>query len=1657
MTFAEVQQWLITRLAQLLEIAPAAIDRQASFASYGLASFEAVSLSGELESWLGKSLPETLFYDYPTIESLSHYLGEAYPSGDVPSPTAQAAASAQEATVEHSIAIIGIGCRFPGEADTPERFWQLLRNGRDTIIEIPEERWDSNAFYDPDPQTPGKMYTRSGSFLANIDRFDASFFGLSAHEAWRMDPQQRLLLEVVWETLERAGITLAMLDNSATGVFIGMMNNQEYRSLQMRSSDGNHVDDPYLNLGSASSVAAGRISYLFNLKGPALTIDTACSSSLVAVHLACQSLRNAECSLALVGGVHTNLLPENMVNLCKMGMLSPDGRCHTFDASANGFVLGEGCGVVILKRLTDALADGNPILAVIRGSAVNQDGHSNGLTAPNRHSQEAVIRQSLTNAGVAAHEVDYVETHGSGTALGDPIEVDALMTVMSEERRSDHPLLIGSVKTNIGHLAGASGMAGLLKTVLALVHREIPPHLHVQQPNPYIRWHEYPVEIASQLSGWPAHEHPRIAGVSSFGWSGTNAHLILEEAPARPSSPASPGEHLLLLSAKTEAALEQATKQLAAYLQEQPPVPLADIAYTTQVARTPFRYRRAVVCHSNADAFDALTTLNEQKVYSGKQPESPPAIAFLFPGLGEPPGNNFAELYRLEPVFRSTVEQCCAFLQESLDLDLLPLLRRPATPPALQLVSGQATPDLRAMLKRSHHPLAPTEADPLQQTALAQPALFIFEYALASLLQHWGITPTMMLGYSLGEYVVACLAGVFSLEDALTLVARRARLIQQCPPGAMLAVALSPQELAPYLDEQVELAAINASALCVLSGPIATLEQRKKELDALGAISQWVGTMHAFHSTMLAPVREELTVLAHSISLHEPRIPYISNVTGAWITPEQATNAGYWADHMCQTVRFADGITSLLHEQAITILEVGPGQSLRSYVTQHPLYVHTEPMQVFSLFPAPYEQYTVRRSLLTLLGKLWLSGVDINWKALHSNAPRQILPLPTYPFERESYWIAPEQPTASIASPSITTDLKKQVLSDWFYLPGWKQSVPPTIAPVTSISDQEHWLFFLDDEHIGPRLIERLHVPTHNVTLVYCGETFQRQSAARYTLHPRTQADYEELFKALRQENRVPTHIVHLWSLTSPVMDQAIQEDDAALEETLNRGFYSLLFLAQALGNATITDCNLNVISNHLHAITGQEPICPEKATLLGPCRVIVQEYATLHCRSIDILPPETGSRQEGALLDLLAAELRTAPTEQVVAFRGPARWIPSFEPMKLASRSDPVPRLRRGGVYLITGGLGGIGLMLASHLARSLDAKLVLVGRTMLPPRHEWAQILEQQGDVNGTGWKIRQMQQIERQGTELLIVQADVTNEQEMRSVFEQTISTFGTLHGIFHTAGVPGVGLMQFKTAAMAAGVLAPKVQGTRMLTRVLQAAYPALKLDFLALFSSVTSIVAGPGQVDYCAANAFLDAYASSSASCYDTIVSIDWSEWQWNAWEAGLAGYDIESQHFFRTQRQHLGLTEEEGIEALMRILAYPLHHVIVSPQPLQKLMAIGTSLTAHTLLQRTYEPGKKKHARPAHLDTPYVGPRNELERQIVTIWEELLGLTPVGVLDNFFALGGHSLLGMGMMARVRSTFAVNVTLELLFEAPTIAELALHIEDLLIEEIAQLDD
>lgn len=1641
-----IQSWLQEQLAALLGVDPIEIDLDRPFNEYGLASVDAVGLSGELAEMIERPLSPTIIYDYPTIALLARHLA-AYDATTAQDHTEADDHAAQ--SEEEAIAIIGMACRFPGQATTPEAFWQLLSQGRQATTEIPSQRWESEAYYDPSPDVPGKMYTRYGCFLDAIEGFDAHFFGISPREALRMDPQQRLLIEVAWEAIENAGLAMPSLAGSSTGVFIGMMNNYEYSQLQMQQDDDEaYQDDPHFGTGSASSVASGRLAYLFDWQGPTMTVDTACSSSLVSLHLACQSLRKRECTLALVGGVNAILRPETMVNACKMGMLSIDGHCKTFDADADGFVLGEGCGAVILKPLAQARADNNPVLAVIRGSAVNQDGRSNGMTAPNKLAQEAVIRQALARAGVNPWDVSYVEAHGSGTALGDPIEIAALETVFSKGRSAQQPLMVGAVKTNVGHLVGAAGMAGLIKTVLALQHKAIPPHLNLQHINPHVARVQEFTTIPTELRPWSTEQPTRLAGVSSFGWSGTNAHVVLEEAlgveEAHAPATTVPA-HLVVLSAHTETALNKATDNFVAYMQQHPDVSLADLASTLQTSRSPLQHKRMLVCHDREEAITALNERTEKRVFTGISPHTRP-IAFLLPGVGEQSIDLALELYQLEATFRETVDTCCALLKEQANLDLRETIFSAQAPKSPASTNGKTTTfpqkegvDLRRLLDRAPRTIS-ASFERLKQTVMAQPAAFVIEYALARLLEQWGIRPAAMLGYSLGEYVAACLAGVFSLEDALMLVAQRAKMIQSLPAGAMVAVFLSEQEVQPYLMSPICLAAVNAPATCVLAGPIPEIERLEARLTSKEIAHRRLETTHAFHSTMLDPLRERLTRLIEGIALHAPAIPYISNVTGTWITAEQATDPAYWARHMCQTVRFTQGAGVLLQDTNALFLEVGPGQSLSSFVRQHALCARERAGLIFSTLPTAFERQSEYTYLLTTLGKMWLAGAKVAWSGLGAGKQRQHISLPNYPFEHQRYWIdGPHKPRQR----AIAKTRGKRPIPEWFSLPTWKQAV---LAPSQHLAptNETCWLLLLDTWTLGEQIVEHFTREQQTVVTVVPGTAFNKYNDAQYAIRPGKRADYETLFRELQAVGTLPQHIVHLWTVM-PEEDTVTRD----LSEIMELGFYSLFALTQALGDLDLPACQITIISTGMQNVAGNELVCPEKALLIGPCRVIPQEYAMLTCNSIDVALPAHGTSQEAALMRQLLAELTSEPRDSVVALRGNRRWVQNLEPAVLDDQTSTP--WRAGGVYLITGGLGGIGLAIAEHLARNVQARLVLIGRSACPPRHMWEQIVAEAGETASSPVRvIRAIQEMESHGSQVLVLRADVTDEEQMRAVIAQTQATFGALNGVVHAAGVPGMGLLQLKKREQAAQVLAPKVLGTRVLQRVLA----DQSLDFLVLCSSITSITGGgPGQVDYAAASAFLDAYAQRNANEQGMTIAIDWGEWQWNAWETGLAGYDAQTQSFLREHRRRFGISFEEGMEALSRILAARLPHVVVSPQDIQELIALSQSYTAASIRQKEAQ-RIEIHARP-ELATSYIAPRNEAERKMAALWGEQLGIEQVGINDNFFELGGNSLIGMDLIRQIRKMFAItDLPPYMLYEAPTVRLIAQHLAQTHIVDSAE---
>jgi acyl transferase domain-containing protein len=1492
------------------------------------------------------------------------------------------------------IAIIGMACRFPG-ARNLEEYWHILRDGIQAISFLSDEELDP---YGIDVELRSHPnYVKAAPLLDDVESFDVSFFGYTPKEAELMDPQHRLFLELAWEALEIAGYNPATYPRSI-GVYAGARTNTYLYNLISNPEAWKSLGAFEIGLGNDLSFLSGRVAYKLGLRGPAYSVQTACSTGLVAVHLACQSLLIDECQIALAGSVAVNIPQKTGYLYQTGGILSPDGCCRAFDEQAAGTVFGSGAGIVVLKRLEEALADGDRIFAVIKGSAVNNDGLSKAsFTSPSVDGQAEVIAEALLVAGVKPETVSYVEAHGTGTQLGDPIEIRALTKTFRASADKNNFCAIGSVKTNIGHLDAAAGIAGLIKTVLALNHRQLPPSLHYERPNPNIDFANSPFYVNTMLKEWKVDGIPRRAGVSSFGVGGTNAHLILEEAPKAERSGKGRPWHLLMLSAKTPTALETVTANLIGSLKQSREMNLSDVAYTLQVGRGAFDYRRVISC-SDLDHAVSAVEMDPQRVFTGYRAVGELPVVFMFPGGGAQYPNMGYDLYQSEPVFRREVDLCSQILQSQLGEDLREFM---------YARDGQSAAKVNRMKRPS----------------IGLPALFVVEYALARLWMSWGVHPKAMIGHSLGEYVAACLSGIFSLQDALTMVALRGKLFEQLPRGAMLSVPLSEEQVRTLMNGKLSLAAVNGPSQCVVSGPIQDIEEMAHILRGKDLEFRKIQVDVAAHSEMVAPILEPFSEFINTLTLQKPRIPYVSNVTGRWITAEEATDPGYWVRHLRETVRFSEGIAQLFQESDHLFLEVGPGRTLSTLVKLQTCG-QSSPAALGSM-RHPNEPQSDVAYLLTTLGKLWLEGVNIDWPAFYADERRRRVPLPTYPFERQRYWVepAPDRPLTQ----GQTSKGKNSNLADWFYVPSWKRTPFPQLTDHSDRSSD--WLVFIDECGIGSLVVDRLRQADHNVVIVKAGDKFQKIENDTYLIDPSASEDYEAVLQSLQEEGRNPNRIIQLWG----VMTEGIQPGRAFFQKAQIYGYYSLLFLAWALVKTSRSDLvQVEVVSNHMQEVNGEVPF-PEKATLLGPCISISQEHPNIVCRSIDLAAPQTGGLQLETLADHLIAELQNPSPDPIIAYRGKHRWVRHYEPCPLMESTSAIRSFRQNGVYLITGGLGGVGFILAEYLTKTVQARLILTGRSPFPDRDRWAQWLRDHGEEDEISRKILRIQALEQEGAEVLTANINVADEKEMELLVAQIYGRFGQLNGVFHAAGVTsGPSIYRALTEvgpSESESQFEPKVHGVYVLEKVLQ----GKPVDFCLLLSSNAAVLGGLGFVAYAAANQFMDAFASSR----DKTVSPAWLSANWDPWPEATKQYtDV------KTSIDRYTMTQPESEEALRRAVCMVAGgQVVVSTGNLPSRLDLWVK--RKNVLDNSSagnESSSTFHQRP-RLQISYVAPRNEVERTIAGVWRQVLGIQQIGIYDNFFDLGGHSLLVTQVVGRLRDAFQIDLPLSQLFNFPTVSDLA----------------
>jgi acyl transferase domain-containing protein len=1508
------------------------------------------------------------------------------------------------------IAVVGMGCRLPGGVNNPAEYWQFLRDGGSGVVRVPADRWDADAYYSDDYSVPGTICNREGGFLTHWQpaEFDAEFFGISPREAAAIDPQQRLLLEVAWEALENAGITPQQVRRTQTAVFVGLTANDYASGLAatLRRED----IDQYIPFGNASNFAAGRLSYFLGLQGPAMVIDTACSSSLVAIHLACQSLRRRESDNALAAGVNLLLRPENNIACSRAGMLAPDGLCKTFDAAADGYVRREGCGVVVLKRLADAVRDGDHIAALVRGSAVNNDGRSSGLTAPSGPAQRAVIAAALAAAAVEPAAIDYFEAHGTGTALGDPIEVGALAGVLAAGRAADQPLLLGSVKTNIGHLEAAAGIAGLIKVVLSLGHGVIPPHLHLSRPNPHIPWAELAVAVPTQLTPWPERGRRRLAGVSSFGFSGTNAHVVLEQAPERAGVGSGPDRsaQVLCLSAKGPDPLRRLAGQYAATLREgrwSEPAELADLCFTANAGRSHFGHRLAAWGTTAAELSEAVGAFAEGVSHPGLaagvvRPGNRPAVAFLFPGQGTG-GESWvgAELYRSSPSFRRAYDRCAAACGRAGAV---------VVPPGEPPVSGSS-----------------------------QATRFALGWALSELWRSFGVVPAAVLGHSLGEYAAACAAGAFSPEDGAALVSARGVLMAGLPDdGEMVAVGASAEAVGESLAEAggwLAIAAVNGPRQTVVSGPRALMRAWVEARRAEGLACRRLESERAYHSAAIDPILDQLEAAAGRVRFLAPQATVVSGLAGAAVAGRELGRCSYWRRQAREPVQFAAAAAALLATGCEAFVEVGAGGALTGLARGVGASSGVGEASGGTWVQSLREGLGEWRSLAEAAGRLYAAGVAIDWRGWDRDYRRRRVVLPTYPFQRQPFWFEitsadPEGrsgPTARANDARSGREDGEHVGVDWTYRLVWEprtleDAYPgPGLPPVAG-----RWIILADRQGRGDELARRLDGQGSVCWIVRASDRFRKTGDREYALDASQPDDFRRLFEEIERDGSDCLGIVHLWSLDAPLPDG---EATFWLDRANALGCASALHMVQAMtGGGTRRTTRLWLVTRGAHRI-GPAAGAPalSQASLWGFGRVVALEHPEVWGGLIDLEPNEAVSE-----MDTLHRELAAAQLESGVAFRGGCRHVARLRRWQTSSGPAGPFRADAEKSYLITGGLGSLGLRVATWLIERGARHLVLMSR----------------GQPSNSAILARE--EMRRAGACVEIENGDVASEQDVARVFSSISRSNRPLGGVVHAAGTVGDGMIIGQDMTRFRSVMMAKAAGAWNLHRMTE----NCPVDFFVLFSSAVSLFGAPGQAIYAAANAFLDSLVHYRRAQGLPALTINWGAWADSGMTAAVAG---RARRWW-SDRGVDAIPPGRGVSILGELILQGADHVAVVPVDWSRFECPAWATGLNRLVSSLA--GDRPDVRESRQleNMGHLPPRERRLRVLEFVRDQvgqILGIDVPRQLDTekpLIELGFDSLLALELRNRLALATRTNLPAGLLFVHPSIVGLADYITESVLD-------
>ena len=1341
-------------------------------------------------------------------------------------------------SLDISIAIIGMYCRVPGSKNVNE-FWKNLKEGKESIVFLNKEELIASGI--PEELVKQSNYIPAYSGIDGIEFFDAEFFGYSPREAKLIDPQHRIFLEGAWKTLEDAGYCPQNYKGKI-GIFAGSGTNQYvYRVYDTLMKKG-EISDFELMIGNDKDFLTTRVAYKLNLTGPALNIQTACSTSLVTVHLACQSLINGDCNMALAGGVSINSL-EKCGYLYQEGMVfSPDGHCRSFDINAAGTIPASGVGIVILKPLEDAIRDNDNIYAIIRGSAINNDGNLKvGYTAPSVNGQHAVISEALNIAGINPNTVQYIETHGTATSLGDAIEIAALKKGYNTQNCL-LPITLGALKTNLGHLDAAAGIMGLIKTALILYNKQIPPTLHFQTPNPKLSLESREFRINTQLEEWNSNGQVRRAAVSSFGIGGTNAHVILEEAPIKLNSimsKTSEETFIIPISAKSSNSLDKAINELDNYLSSNLDVDIKNLAFTFQSGREHFNCRRYFLAKSSEELRNIITTFDQDYTESAEI-YGKPNVVFMFSGHGSEYINMGRSFYDHEPIFKECIDECAKNLKDFINYDIVSILY-----PKQEDINNAQTF--------------------FHKNSFTQPILFSVEYATAKLLIHYGICPNAMIGHSSGEYVAACIAGVFDLRTALHLIFIRGKLIEEYALGGMILILNSLEKIKPYLSDRISLSAINGPNIHVVAGLKEDIADLETKLISENIDYRIIHTPYAGHSHLTEKLLP--TFLSHikEINLRSPTIPYISTYTGSWIKDYEATEPKHWLGHTRHTVRFEEGIKELIKKENQVFIEVGPGRGLSLFAKA--CFKNEDDFPIIATMPYNKKENNINQ-LSKTLASLWMVGMSIKWDLLNNNKNTARISLPTYNFEMTKFWIDKDTIDNGIGSLNF---VEKRDIEKWFYIRNWKQftyenhsSFLPLMEPI---------LVFVDENKLSNDLIDALK-SRYSAIIKITKESFFKNDANEIN------KSFFKLFEELKAKNQIPKNIIYAWSL------QQYQIDD--IKNYYNKGmddnFYSIINIVQNIGKLYFSEqINIIILTANCFFINKNDCIDPIKSAIIGPLKVIPKEYPNLICKLVDI----NNNSDLKSLINIGFLEKTLSTKEEIFVYRNLECYFPSYKNITIPENHWNFT-FKDGGTYVITGGTGGIGLEIAKFIASKANAKIILVSRLNMPPHNLWDLWLNIFGTDDKISKVIKAIKIIEKNiSYPIEIYSANIANPDEVKEMI-YNISSKSNINGIIHAAGQVTGGVIQLKTFKDLEKVLAPKVLGTIALDYYTK----NIELDFLILFSSLTAISGDSGQIDHCGANNFLDAFSFYRNNHLKRTLSINWDTWNETGGAVDASKHDL---------------------------------------------------------------------------------------------------------------------------------------------------------------------